>query len=130
MKALIKEDNMRKFLVIGIPIVTIVLFLAVMLSGNYLKTTKVNNKNFTELVAIVEEDINNDRWEEAKLHSEELQETWDKLINRTQFSSERDEINQLNVCLARLKGAIKSNNKALAIDGLYEAYEHWDQLGN
>lgn len=121
---------MRKFLVVSIPIVTIVIFVAIMLSGNYLKNTRVHNKNFMELVNIVEEDISNDRWEEAKVHAEELQQVWDKLINRTQFSSERDEINELNVSLARLQGAIKSNNKALAIDGLYEAHEHWDQLGN
>lgn len=121
---------MRKFLVAFIPIVTILVFIVVMLSGNYLKKTKVVNSSFVELVQLVEQDVNNDKWEEAKSHAEELQEVWDKLINRTQFSSERDEINELNVSLARLQGAIVANNKALAMDGLYEAYEHWDQLGN
>lgn len=121
---------MRKFLVTCIPIVTIIIFIIVMLSGNYLKKTKVDNISFVELIQLVEQDVNNDKWEEAKSHAEELQKVWDKLINRTQFSAERDEINELNVSLARLQGAIVANNKALAMDGLYEAYEHWDQLGN
>lgn len=121
---------MRKFLVACIPIATIVIFIVVMLSGNYLKKSKVDNSSFVELVQLVEQDVTNDEWEEAKSHAEELQHVWNKLINRTQFSSERDEINELNVSLARLQGAIVANNKALAIDGLYEACEHWDQLGN
>ncbi|MEG0775593.1 DUF4363 family protein [Clostridium sp.] len=121
---------MRKFLLVSIPIFSIIIFIAIMLSGNYLKKTTVNDNNFPKLIKVVTEDIQNERWKEAEGHAEELHSIYNKIINRIQFSSERDEINAINVSLARVEGAIISRNKVLAIDGLFEAYEHWNQLGN
>jgi hypothetical protein len=126
----LKEEIMRKFLIVSIPIFTIVIFIAIMLSGNYLKRSVGKEDDFTRLIKIVTEDINNERWEQAEEHTVELHRVYKKIINRIQFSSERDEINAINVSLARVEGAILSRNIALAIDGLFEAYEHWDQLGN
>lgn len=129
-KGVLKEVVMRKFLLVSIPIFSIIIFIAIMLSGNYLKKTTVNDNNFPKLIKVVTEDIQNERWKEAEGHAEELHSIYNKIINRIQFSSERDEINAINVSLARVEGAIISRNKVLAIDGLFEAYEHWNQLGN
>lgn len=121
---------MRKIILISIPVISIALFIAVMLSGNYLKKPMGAHDNLPQLIEMVTEDVNNDRWEQAKEHSNELQEVYKKIEKRIQFSAERDEMNALNVALARIEGAILSRNKALAIDGLFQAYEHWDQIGN
>jgi Domain of unknown function (DUF4363) len=121
---------MRKFLIASIPIATLLLFILIMLSGNYLKKPMGANDNFPKLIEIVTEDVNDERWKEAEQHAIELHKAYKKIINRIQYSTERNEINEINVSLARVQGAIVSRNKALAIDGLFEAYEHWDQLGN
>lgn len=121
---------MRKFIIISIPIVTLTLFILIMLSGNYLKKPIGGNDDFPKLVQLVINDVYEEKWEEAVKHKNDLDNAWEKILNRVQFSSERDEINALNVSLSRLDGAILVKNKDLAICELNEAYEHWDQLGN
>ena len=46
-----------------------------------------------------------------------------------QFSSERDEINAFTMNVARLRGAIRAQDKAISLSELSEAFEHWKQLG-
>ncbi|MGI6084840.1 MAG: DUF4363 family protein [Acetivibrionales bacterium] len=121
---------MRKFLVYAIPISTIILFLAVMLSGNYLKQPLGKNDDIPGLIDSLITAIQNERWDEADKKTEELNQAWKKIVFRVQFSSERSEINNFNVALARLQGAILEKDRLTAIIELKEAYEHWDQLSN
>lgn len=121
---------MRKFLVVTIPIVTIICFILLMLSGNYLKNSFGKDDNIPELIQVITEDINNERWEAANNNTEKLDEAWNKIVKRVQFSSERDEINEFSFSLARLRGAIKGKDRASSFSELSEAYEHWKELGN
>ena len=121
---------MRKFIIIAIPIVTLALFILIMLSGNYFKKQVLVNEDFPKLVQLVINDVKDEKWEEAENHKKDLDHAWKKIVKIVQFSSERDEINALNVSLSRVDGAILVRNKALAVCELKEAYEHWDQLGN
>lgn len=120
---------MRKFLVITIPIVTIICFILIMLSGNYLKNSFVNDDNIPEIIQLVTNNINDGKWEEASKNIERLDEAWSKIVKRVQFSSERDEINEFSFSLARLRGAIKGKDKSSSFSELSEAYEHWKELG-
>ncbi|MGI6123994.1 MAG: DUF4363 family protein [Acetivibrionales bacterium] len=119
---------MRKFLVYAIPIATIILFLAVMLSGNYLKQPLGKDDNIPELIDALINDIQNEQWEDAGKKTEELTLVWKKIVFRVQFSAERNEINNFSVAMARLQGAILEKDRLTAIIELKEAYEHWDQL--
>lgn len=121
---------MRKFIIIALPIISITIFVFIMLSGNYLKKPVLGNGDLPKLVEIIKEDIDKDQWDKAEENKMELDKVWKKITNRTQFSSERDEINALNVSLARLDGAIATKNKTIAMCELCEVHEHWDQLGN
>lgn len=121
---------MRKFLIAAVPIATIILFLAVMLSGNFLKKPLGKNDDIPGLIESLIIDIQNEQWEIASKKSEELNETWKKIVFRVQFSSERDEINNFRVAISRLQGAILERDRSSAIIELKEAYEHWDQLSN
>jgi hypothetical protein len=120
---------MRKFFVITIPIVAMVLFILIMLSGNVLKKPLGNNDNIPEAIQLVIQTVKDEKWEEASNNTEQLSETWKKIVNRVQFSSERDEINAFSMNLARLRGAIIAKDKSGALMELSEAYEHWDELG-
>lgn len=120
---------MRKFFVIAIPIVTLICFILLMLSGNYLKNSFGKDDNIPELIQVLTENINDEKWEEANDNSEKLDEAWNKIVRRVQFSSERDEINEFSFSLARLRGAIMGKDKASSFSELSEAYEHWKELG-
>lgn len=120
---------MRKFLVVSIPIVTLVFFILIMLSGNYLKRPLGNDDNVPKSIQIVIQDVNNGNWKEAYENTEKLSSAWKKVIKRVQFSSERDEINALSSSIARLKGAISAQDKSSSLIELNAAYEHYNGLG-
>jgi hypothetical protein len=119
---------LRRFLVIAIPLATIILFLAVMLSGNYLKQPLGNNDDIPGLIDALIRDIQNEQWEIVGQKADELNKAWEKVVSRVQFSAERNEINNFNITLARLQGAILEKDRLSAIIELKEAYEHWSQL--
>lgn len=120
---------MRKFLVITIPILALFCFIAVMLSGGILKKPLGEDDNIPESIQLITQDIESENWESAYEKTENLSKSWEKIIKRTQFSSERDEINSLDVNIARLHGAIIAKDKSASLMELYEAHEHWDGLG-
>lgn len=122
--------NLRKFLVLTIPIVTLVLFVLVMFSGDFLKYPLGQDDNIPEAIATVMQDVNNENWDRARQSTDHLEKAWDKVVKRIQFSLERDEINAFSTSLARLQGALQAQDKSAMLIELNEAYEHWRDLGN
>ncbi|HEX2925464.1 MAG TPA: DUF4363 family protein [Ruminiclostridium sp.] len=120
---------MRKFLVISIPIVTLVLFILVMESDILLKRPLGKNDSIPKSINTIINDINEENWDKADKDTDNLSEVWKKIVRRVQFSSERDEINAFSINLARLRGLILAKDKSGAFSELYEAYEHWEDLG-
>lgn len=120
---------MRKFLVVSIPIVTMILFILFMISGSFLKQPFGEDDNVPKAIEIVIQDIVNENWAEAGKNTDQLIKAWEKVLNRVQFSSERNEINDLSISLARLRGAVQAQDKASGLEELYAAYEHWQDLG-
>ena len=120
---------MRKFMVIAIPIVSLVFFILVMQSGDFFKKPLGNDDNIPQAINKLIEDIQQDRWAEAGYKTEELAALWKKIVARVQFSSERDEINFFSSNIARLRGAVLAKDKAGALMELKEAYDHWEELG-
>ena len=121
---------MRKFLNITLTILLLSFFIATMLSGNFLKRSIVNGNSVPEWINLIIHDIELEQWDEANKKTSELSNSWDKIVKKVQFSSERDEINNFSVNISRLQGSILTQNKNDSILELYEAYEHWDELGN
>lgn len=120
---------MRRFLVISIPIVSIALFILIMLSNSVLKKPLTDNDNIPEAIKLVINDIDNGDWTRAESNATKLHDTWDKVVRRVQFSGEKDEIDGFYKNIARLRGAIAAKDKSNAYMELYEAYEHWENLG-
>jgi hypothetical protein len=120
---------MRKFLVISIPIVTLLLFVAIMLSGEILKKPFGKDDNIQQSIESLMQDIQSENWEEASQNVEGLEEAWKKVVKRVQFSEERNEINGFTTNMARIKGAIEAKDKSGGLQELYEANEHWEDLG-
>ena len=120
---------MRKFLVISIPIASLIFFVLIMLSGSVLKKSFGKNDNIPESIQLITQDIELENWESANEKTENLSNSWKKIVKRIQFSSERDEMNSFDTSLARLRGAIMAKDKSGSLMELNEAYEHWEGLG-
>ena len=120
---------MRKFLVITIPIITLVFFICIMLSGSFFKKPLGKDDNIPESIQLILQDVESENWEGARDKTDNLSNAWKKIVKRIQFSSERDEINAFDASTARLRGAITAKDKSAAFIELSEAYEHWDGLG-
>lgn len=120
---------MRKFIIIVTPILTLALFILVMISGNFLKKPLGKNDDIPQTIQRIEAHIHHENWEEVSNQTRELNEIWNRIVKRVQFSSERDEINAFTMNLARLRGAIAAKDKSAALIELNEAYEHWKDLG-
>lgn len=120
---------MRKFLVIGIPIIILTSFVLIMFSCNFLKNTLGKDDNFSEKIQLILKDVELENWENANINTEKLSNSWKNTIKRIQFSSEIDEISSIDACIARLRGAIMAKDKSSSFMELNEAYEHWEGLG-
>jgi hypothetical protein len=100
-----------------------------MLSGNVLKKPLGADDDIPGLVQIITNDIKAEKWEDASKNTQRLNIAWSKIVNRVQFSSERDEIISFTMNVARLRGAIMAKDKSIALSELSEALEHWRELG-
>lgn len=121
---------MRKFLVITIPIATLTFFILIMFSSSILKRTFKNDDSITESIQSIIQDIELENWADANYKTDKLKVTWEKVIKKVQFSSERDEINSFSTNIARLQGSIKAKDKSNSYSELNEALDHWTELGH
>ncbi|HHU72397.1 MAG TPA: DUF4363 family protein [Clostridiales bacterium] len=120
---------MRRFLTIAIPIVTLALFICIMLSGSILKRPLGKDDDVPQAIENLIQKINNDDWDKVNSEIDNLEKAWKKVIHRVQFSLERDEINDLSMNIARLRGAALAEDKGNSLTELLEAYNHWKEMG-
>ena len=120
---------MKKIIYYLLPVAMLALFIAIMLSGSYLKQPFGEDDNVPQKIALVKEHVRNADWESAQREQNYLEIAWGKVTPRIQFSMERNEINQLDVSLARAGAAITAKDQAGALMELEEAARHWHNLG-
>jgi hypothetical protein len=103
-------------------------FIFIMNGGDLFKKPLGSEDNFMLYMNRLEDNISITEWQTASVNYEKLLRAWKKIIPRIQYSVEKDEINAIEVNLARLKSCITSQDKALALLELSEAREHWHNL--
>ena len=121
---------MNKFVFYLIPILTLAIFFAIMNGGLILKNSiGERDQHFLKYYADIKACIDDEKWEQAIDYCQKLKNAWNKRIPWIQFSVERDQINGIDISLARLTGYLEARDKAGALAELYEAKRHWDDLG-
>ncbi|MCM0649636.1 DUF4363 family protein [Clostridium swellfunianum] len=120
---------MRKFIIRAIPIAALIIFVLIMISANFLKKPLGKDDDIPNSIQLILKDVGNENWDEASKKTDQLEKAWKKIVKRVQFSAERDELNDFDINLARLRGAIMVKDKSNASLELNEAYEHWDNIG-
>lgn len=119
---------MKKFISPAIALVVLTLFVFLMLSGNYFKKPRNSSE---DVIAYVETSIKHattNNWDMLNEDLTSIDKAWNKIIPRIQFMVERDEIYNINLNIARLRGSIASEDKANTLMELNEIIENWNEL--
>ena len=119
---------MKKFISYAIPIVTLVAFVLIMLGGNYFKKPQSPSEDIVAFVELSIKHAKIENWDMLDKDIVNIDTAWKKIMPRIQFSVERDEIYNISLNVARLKGSIASENKTSTLIDLYEIIENWDEL--
>src|SRR5690625_1105510 len=121
---------MKKSIRIAIPTILILLFIFIMTTGSILKQPLSSDEvDVQQLIKAVEKEIISENWEHANEQLELTKQTWSKVVKRIQFSTERDEIFELQKSLERTEGYIKAKDKGGAMAELAEARHILNDIG-
>lgn len=119
---------MKNFSRYLIPLVAVAIFIIVMLSGRHLKKPMSPSEDVLGFVQITMNDVMKENWAKVRDDISNLENAWKKIVPRIQFSVERDEIYNIGVNIARLKGASIAEDKSSILMELHELLENWDEL--
>lgn len=119
---------MKKFISFAIPIIALTAFVLLMLGGNYLKKPRNPSEDVIAFVELSIEHVKGEKWDMLHEDISSIDAAWKKITPRIQFSVERDEIYNINLNIARLKGSADSEDKPSALIELNEIIENWTEL--
>lgn len=119
---------MKKFISYAIPMLTLTAFILLMLGGNYLKRPLSPSENVVAYAELSIEHAKAQKWDMLEKDVVNIDFAWKKIMPRIQFSVERDELYNINLNIARLKGSITSEDKTSTIIELNELLENWAEL--
>lgn len=119
---------MKKFISYAIPIVALTAFILLMLGGNYLKRPLNSSEDVVAFTEISIKHAKVEKWDMLQQDIVNIDTAWKKIIPRIQFSVERDEIYNISLNIARLKGSIASEDKTSTMIELNEIIENWNEL--
>ncbi|MBU8906876.1 DUF4363 family protein [Desertibacillus haloalkaliphilus] len=119
----------RRLLVYGFPVLIIALSVVVMTSGKVVKHPLKEDDHFIEQVKQVHTNVTEKQWGKAEDSIKQAIDTYDSIVNRVQFSVERELIYDIHVSLARIHGCIVTRDDTSAIQEIYVLYELWKHLG-
>lgn len=120
---------MRKILAYAVPILILLIFMLIMHSGLFLKEPLNQTDDFADYLDAVQDHVMAEQWAQAAANLRHLKNAWRQIINRVQFSVEKDEITRLSANLARMGGAITAQDQGGAMVEIGEAREFWYELG-
>ncbi|WP_433743935.1 DUF4363 family protein [Paenibacillus amylolyticus] len=120
----------RFWLLYVLPIFLILLFVAIMASGTYLKKPFGTQDRLLESVQTLEKNVEGKQWTAAKSQIDYAMKAWDKIVNRIQFSVERETIYDILGTLARMKGGVAAQDDKAIMEEIYYFYVLWDNLGD
>lgn len=111
-----------------IPTLVLILFIAIMTSGGFLKRSFSNIDDVNGSIEVLKKDVINENWKQAEIDFKKLKVAWRKVEKRVQFSVERDEMNMIDTNIARIGGALSVRDKSSSVIELSEITNHWNEL--
>ena len=120
----------RFWLLYVLPTCLILLFAAIMASGAILKKPFGTDDRLLESVQTLEKQVKGQKWTEARSQADYAMQAWDKIVNRIQFSVERETIYDILGTLARIRGGVVAQDDKAIMEEIYFFYVLWDNLGD
>lgn len=119
---------MKKFISYAIPIITLAIFVLLMLGGNYLKKPHNPSEDVVAFVDVSIQHAKAEKWDMLHQDIIDIDYAWKKIVPRIQFSVERDELYNISLNIARLRGSVDSEDKTSTLIELNEIIENWNEL--
>lgn len=119
---------MKKFISFAMPITVLIVFVLLMLGGNYLKKPHNPSEDIISFVELSIEHAKSEKWDELHDDIVNIDTAWKKIMPRIQFSVERGELYNINLNIARLRGSISAKDKTSTLIELNEVIENWAEL--
>ncbi|MGF9696357.1 MULTISPECIES: DUF4363 family protein [Paenibacillus] len=120
----------RFWLLYVVPIFLLILFVAIMVSGPFLKKPFGADDRLLESVQTLEKQVKGKQWTEAKSQIDYAMQAWDRIVNRIQFSVERETIYDILGTLSRIKGGVAAEDDKAIMEELHYFYVLWENLGD
>ncbi|SDI26175.1 DUF4363 family protein [Natribacillus halophilus] len=117
---------MRTFLLYAIPITFIIVSVAVITSGSWIKES---DEDLLLYVQNIEAYAKEENWEEAEREQAHAKVVWDRIAKRVQFSVPRNDVLAISESLSRMKGGIEQEDADSIVPEAYHFYELWETLG-
>lgn len=111
-----------------LPIILLLIFIAIMISGKYIKKPFGKNDDVMAYIDRLKEQIAMENWHDVQKTMDKLYTAWDKVKFRTQFCMEKSKIQMFEEYLSHLEGTIKVEDSKLALIDLEVLTKTWDTL--
>jgi len=120
---------MKRLIIFVIPTFILLLSIAIMAGGSVLKHPLGQDDRLLEAVQNLEKDVKNKEWDQAEKQIDQAITAWKKIVNRIQFSVEREYMFEINGTLARIKGGVEAKDDQAILEEIYFFYDLFDGLG-
>ncbi|OEH94027.1 hypothetical protein [Bacillus solimangrovi] len=120
---------MKRMITIGITIVFLVVSISIMISGQWLKNSFHENDQLFETVQSIESDIKKENWVQAENDIDYVTTAWRLVVNRIQFSVERELINEITTTIYYMKGGIQARDRSVVQQNIAYFYILWEGVG-
>ncbi|WP_179107225.1 DUF4363 family protein [Sediminibacillus massiliensis] len=108
---------------------TLACFVAIMISGSYLKEPFGQDDQLYKRMTQLETHITKQDWDRAEADLIYLEKAWDKVSKRVQFSVEKGNMAEISGILARIEGGIVSRDISSTREEIHFFYYQWDEIG-
>ncbi|ABK62570.1 MULTISPECIES: DUF4363 family protein [Clostridium] len=120
----------NKFIKYLVPVSLLVLFIIIMLSGKYLKQPRNSSDDMMSFVYSAIDNCRSENWDQVQYDTDNIKNAWEKIQKRIQFSVERGQLYDMEINIARIRGAAKARDKNNLMIELTEIIENWNELSN
>lgn len=120
----------NKFIKYLVPVSLLALFVIVMLSGKYLKQPRNSSDDMMSFVYSAIDNCKAENWDQVQYDTDNIKKAWEKIQRRIQFSVERGQLYDMEINIARIRGAAKARDKNNLMIELTEIIENWNELSN
>lgn len=101
---------MKKIVAVLIPVLLLVFFILIMIGDPFLKKSFSEDDNVPAIIKEIKADVINDNWADAKVGVDELEEAWNIITSRVQFSTDRQVLDDGDLSIVRMKGFVEAND--------------------